>query len=97
MKIHTNPKLISSDVQSCIDTPTIPLIRTEVEEEKSGNIMNIKTHQNTASAASETYNLNTATFKNVKPEELLALMKNFKTTADETVTTFTSVSIKLST
>ena len=87
MKIGSNPKWLSSDVQARIETPLIPLIKAELEEEKSSNITKVNMRRNPVSAASETYDLNMATFENGQPEEFLALLKNFKTVIDGIGTT----------
>ena len=82
-----NGPWISADVQACIEPPTIPLIKKEWEELHATDIIKVKIRRNPSQAKSETYNMNTYTFDNVQPEELLTLLRNFKIAIGGTDTT----------
>ena len=86
MKIFTNLNCLSVDVLSRINPPLIPLNRAVTENAKECDIIKIKMFWDSYSSTSETYNLKIDIFENSKPEEFLALMKNFKTTIDGTGT-----------
>ena len=57
MKIHPKQNWISTNVKERINTPLIPLIKAETEEEKSSNIIKVNTRRDLASSASEMYKL----------------------------------------
>ena len=62
-----------------------------IEDVDGCDIINIKMRRNPDSAALETYELKVSMFKNVKLEEFIALIKNFKTAIDGTITISVSV------
>ena len=68
MKISQNDNCISTDVQACINTLTIPLIKVWLEEDRVSNIIKVKMWRNPTSAMSETYNINMSTFEDVQQE-----------------------------
>ena len=78
MKIVQHTNWISADVQARIDTPPIPLINMELEEERASNIIKAKLRKPLALATSETCNIAIVTLENSQPEEFLALLNNFK-------------------
>ena len=65
-------------MQARIETPRVPLVKLKLEDERTTRIIKFKMQRNSSSAASETYNINMTTFNDSKPEEFLALLKNFK-------------------
>ena len=52
MKIHTNPVWLSTEVQACIEPPSIPLIEAVTEDVNECGILKIKIRRNTAAADS---------------------------------------------
>ena len=87
MKIVQHTNWISADVQARIDTPPIPLINVELEEERASNIIKAKLRKPLALATSETCNIDIVTLENSQPEEFLALLNNFKIAVYRTGTT----------
>ena len=83
MKLR-NPNWLSSDVQSHIDPPQIPLNRAAPENTKECDIIKIKMCRDPASATLETYELKISTFDNGKPVEFLRILNNFKTVINGT-------------
>ena len=73
-----NVPCLSADMQARIETPRVPLVKLKLEDERTTRIIKFKMQRNSSSAASETYNINMTTFNDSKPEEFLALLKNFK-------------------
>ena len=84
---YRNTKWIHTDVQACIEPPSIPLIWEETEKVSECNIIKINIRQDHASATSKTYELKVPTLANRKPEQFLQMMNEFKTTTDGTGTT----------
>ena len=82
------------DVQARIEPPPIPLIGAATEKVKGFNTIKINMLRGLASATSETYTLKIPTFKNVKPEEFLQMVKDFKTATDVTGTMSTTGKIQ---
>ena len=78
---------ISADVQGHIKPLPIPIVKVEIEEELLINIIKVKICINPTSVMSETYNINMFIFKDVQPEEFLALLKNYRIAIYGTVTT----------
>ena len=68
--------------------PPILLNREVTDNAKECEMNKIKMRQDPESVMSETYDLKIDTFENGKPEELLALTKNFKTAIDRPGTKF---------
>ena len=66
-----NSKWIYADVQARIEPPPTPLIKATNVNTEETDIINIKMHQDPASATSDTYELKVQTFENGKPEEFL--------------------------
>ena len=89
-----NNKWLNSDVQACIDSPPIPLIKATNRNKDDMDIINIKMRRDPASTTSKTYELKVHTFENGKPEEFLQMMKDFKTGIDGTATTSATGKIK---
>ena len=89
MNISTNLNYLSAGLQFCIDPLPIPLDMAMIENEKYCDIININMHWDPVSATWETYKLKTTDFKNLKPEEFLAIMNNLKTVIDGAGTMFT--------
>ena len=87
MKLR-NKKWINANVQACIEPPPIPLINTTAGKMKEFSFINIKMRQDSAAATSDNYKLKFQTFKIFKSEELLSMMKDFRTTTDGTDTTY---------
>ena len=67
MNISSNPNWLSAGVQSHIDPHSIPIIKAEMEEEKSINIIKVKMLLNPASYTSKIYDLKIFTFENGQP------------------------------
>ena len=68
---------LSADVQARIEPPPIPLIKVELEEERTSKIIRVKIRINPDSSMSETYEFKMARLKNGQPEDFLRPMKNF--------------------
>ena len=82
---------LRADVQAHIEPFTIPLIKLEVDNEHTTNIIKVKIHRNPSSAASEMHNIKINTFNDVQPEEFLSLLNNFNIATDGIGTTTTPV------
>ena len=67
------------DVQALIEPLPIPLNREVTEKVKQCIVINTKGRWDPTSTTSKTYNIELATFKNGKPEELIQTTKDFKT------------------
>ena len=65
----------------------MPTINSGEEDEKERKTTKVKMYCNPGSAASDTYKLKMATFKNGQQEDFLLLLKNFNTMIDGAVTT----------
>ena len=63
MKIHSIPAWLSSEVQSHIKPPPIPLIKAAIEYVSKSDIIKINMCWNPSSADLKTYRLKIATFK----------------------------------
>ena len=81
-----NDTWINADFQARIEPPLISLIREVTEQVAEWNIINIKMHQDTVLATSDTDKLNVPMVKNGKHKEFLQMMKDFKTATDGTGT-----------
>ena len=86
MKNMVNPNWISSYGQLCIDPPPIAFAKNYYTEEHHTNIIKVKIQRNLMSATLETYKLKMKIFESGQPEELIALLKNFKKSIDRTRT-----------
>ena len=89
-----NNKWLNADVQARIKTPPTPLIKAKNRKTKETNIIKINMCQDPVSATSDHYKLKLQTFENGKPEELLQVMKDFKTGFDGTGTSSAQGGIK---
>ena len=78
---------LSADIQARIKPPPIPIIKLEVDDERTTNIIKVKMRRNPSSAASKTYSINMNTFDYGQPEEFLPLLNNLKISTDGTGTT----------
>ena len=58
MKIAQHTIWISADVQARTEPPPILLVKVELEEERSRNIIKVKMRRKPTLATSETYNIN---------------------------------------
>ena len=79
MNLSTRPIWMSIYVQALIEPLPIPLNREVTEKVKQCIVINTKGHWDPTSAMSKTYNIELATFKNGKPEELIQTTKDFRT------------------
>ena len=59
---------LSADMQARIEPPPITLIKLEVDDDRTTNIIKVKMRRNPSSAASEMYNVNMNTFDDGQPE-----------------------------
>ena len=59
---------ISADMQARIDPPPIPLIKLEVDDDRTTHIIKVKMRRNPSSVASKTYNININMFDDGQPE-----------------------------
>ena len=78
---------ISADTQARIETPPIPLIKLEVDDESTNQIIKVNMRRQQSSVACKTYNINMKIFDNGQPEEFLSILNNFKIATEGTVTT----------
>ena len=87
MRISHNANWLSSDIHAHIEPQINTLIKVELGEERTINIIKFKMRRNPTSAISETYNINISMFEDGQPEEFLALLNNFSIAIDGTGTT----------
>ena len=92
--MNTSGIWLNAEIQAQIEPPPISLIRAKLQEQKATNIIKDEIFRNTSQATSETNKVNRYTFNNGQPEELLALLKNWKIATDVTGTTLSSGQIK---
>ena len=78
---------LSTDIQARIETPPIPIINLEVDDDCTTQIIKIKMQRNPSSVASKMYNANMNTVDNGRPEEFLSLLIDFNIATDGTRTT----------
>ena len=78
---------LSDDMQANIDHPPIPLIKFELDGDRTTHIIKVKMRRNPSSVASETYKVNMNTLDDGQPEEFLSLLRNFNIATDGTGTT----------
>ena len=81
-----NGPWLRSNVQACIETPQIPLIKVDLQELHATNIIKVKIQRTPSQATSETYKMNMSTFNEGQQEEFLMLLRNFKIAIDGTGT-----------
>ena len=63
-----NVRWFSSDMQARIEPPPIPLIKLEVDDDRTAHIIKFNMRRNPSSAASEIYNVNMNMFDDGQPE-----------------------------
>ena len=56
---------LSPDMQARINPPPIPIMKLEVDDDRTTHIMKVKIGGNTPSVSSETYNVNMNMFDDV--------------------------------
>ena len=81
---------LSADIQAGVEPPPIPLIKLELDDERTIYIIKVKMRRNISLAASKTYNINMNTLDDGQPEEFLSLLKNFNNATDGTGATNSS-------
>ena len=69
-----NGQWLRTDVQFRIETPTITLIKVELEELHATHIIKVKNRRNPSQDALETDKINISTFNDGQPEEFLSLL-----------------------
>ena len=88
--MKTSGPRLSADIQAQIDPPLIPLIKAESEKQKARKTIKVNIWRNSSKATPLTYKVNRYTFEDVQPEELPALLRNWKIATKRTGKTSTS-------